>query len=151
MTHQARTHRGRGATPHGQKRGPAVEFLYFGGGGQKAGVHVNLYVLTSLFRPANHEFPGTHLFLPPMLSPRSWGYWGASPAVYVIAADRSQVLKATQDALPTEPTLQSPAIHFRPKEYHAVSGETAQWLRTPVLTEDPGSVPKTSMAAYNPV
>lgn len=81
--------------PRGQKRGPAVEFLYFGVGGRKAGVRVNLYVLTSLFKPANPEFPGRHPFLPPILSPRSWGYWGASPAVYVIAADRSRVLKAT--------------------------------------------------------
>lgn len=55
--------------PRGQKRGPAVEFLYFGGGGRKAGVRVNLYVLTSLFRPANPEFPGRDPFLPPILSP----------------------------------------------------------------------------------
>ena len=56
-----------------------------------------------------------------------------------------------QDTLPGEPTLQSPEIDCRPEEHHAVSGETAQWLRTPILAEDPHSVPKSSMAAYNPV
>lgn len=50
-------------------------------------MHMNLYVLTNLIRLANHELPGTHLFLLPFLSPQSWGYRCSRPAVYVVPGD----------------------------------------------------------------